>query len=687
MNDRLRAVWHAWLGAELAARPVVLALEDLHWGDAPTVAFVDDALRTFADRPLFVLALARPEIEDVFPKMWSERGVQPLPLRDLSKKASETIARHALGARADEGVVTEIARRAMGNPFFLEELLRSAADQKRVALPESVLALVEARLDSLDPDARRVLRAASIFGETFHAGGVRALLGEGTLDLAAWLDVLVRRESVVPRPTSSIATEAEYAFRHALVRDAAYAMLTDHDRTLGHALAGGWLESKGVRDPVLLAEHWQLAGRTHEAGRWFVAAAQARMSANDLAGVLDATKRGLACEPARDDRIALLLLRADSHRWRTHYEAAMTDASEVLAIADPRSAPWWSATAAMIECEARVGLVKEAIARADEIERATDGELTREHIVACAGAAGAFVDFGHYARADALLDACETRGAALLANDALLAAEVDRARARALLARGDIGGFTKRMGESHAAFERVGAYRYAALGLSSAAYGAMLVGHYDEAIDGLERGVALSARLGATNGVIVSKHNLGLAYLRVGRLGEALAVESEAVALVRMGNHPRMLGACLYYMSLVRHELGDFDGAEKEALGAAESCADVPPSLAEALAALAQARLSKGDLPGALESSREAKRILDEVGGIDEGEPFIRLVAAKVLHATGAIDDAKRAIVDARKGVEERASKLGDDATRASFRGVWENAQILELARAWTLSG
>ena len=239
------------------------------------------------------------------------------------------------------------------------------------------------------------------------------------------------------------------------------------------------------------------------------------------------------------------------------------------------------------------------------------------------------------------------------------------------------------MAETHAAYDRVGAYRYAALALSNGAYGAMLLGRYDEAIAGLERGVALSVELGAMNGLVVSKHNLGLAYLRVGRKTEALAVESEAVTLVRVGNHRRMLGACLYYMSLVRHELGDFDGAEKEALASAEACADVPPSLAEALAALAQARLSKGDLAGALESAREAKRILDEVGGIDEGEPFIRLVASKVLHATGALDDAKRAIADARACIDARAAKLGDDATRATFYGVWENAQIVELARAW----
>ena len=199
MSDQLLAAWSAWLDAETRAHPVLLVLEDLQWGDAPTISFVEHALRAFADRPLFVLGLARPEVEDVFPRLWAERNVQPVPLRELTKKASETIVRHALGARSDERVVSEVVRRAMGNPFFLEELVRRAAEQGDTSsLPETMLAIVESRLDALDPDARRVLRAASIFGETFHEGGVRALLGEDDgLDLPAWLDLLARRESIV----------------------------------------------------------------------------------------------------------------------------------------------------------------------------------------------------------------------------------------------------------------------------------------------------------------------------------------------------------------------------------------------------------------------------------------------------------------------------------------------------------
>src|SRR5262249_40874074 len=72
MSDQMSRAWVDFLGAECRARPVMLVLEDVHWGDRPTVEYVDTALRLLEDRPLFVLALARPEVHDVFPGLWSE---------------------------------------------------------------------------------------------------------------------------------------------------------------------------------------------------------------------------------------------------------------------------------------------------------------------------------------------------------------------------------------------------------------------------------------------------------------------------------------------------------------------------------------------------------------------------------------------------------------------------------------
>ena len=492
MSDQLRSAWHAWLDAETRKHPLLLVLEDLQWGDAPTMSFVDEALRTLSDRPFFVLAIARPEVERVFPKLWVDRNLQPLPLRELSKKACETLARHVLGAQTEPSVVTDVVSRAMGNAFFLEELLRCAAEQGNTrALPETILAIVEARLDALDPDGRRVLRAASIFGDTFHAGGVTALLGDAKIgvDVTGWLELLVRKESILAKPTSSIAGETEFAFRHALVRDAAYAMLTDKDRKLGHELAGTWLESRGVSNPVLLAEHYERGGARAQAAAWFLRAAQKRVAANDLAGALDAATRGLDCADVAEARAALFLARAEAHRWRAEYEAAARAASEALALVAERTTVWWLAMAELVENASRLNHVELVVSTVERIEKActASSSVSPQAVSAVAAAVTGLVDLGRYDVAERLLSWCDAFAKDALDGDPIPAARIATARARHDLAFGNIVAFAEGMSFALKAYEEAGAMRHASLRLISVAYASMMLGRFEEASVGLRR--------------------------------------------------------------------------------------------------------------------------------------------------------------------------------------------------------
>ena len=81
MGDRKRMAFEDWFDAEASASPVLLVLEDLHWGDLPTVGLCDAALRLYADRPLLVIGFGRPEVDELFPRMWRERDVQPMFFR------------------------------------------------------------------------------------------------------------------------------------------------------------------------------------------------------------------------------------------------------------------------------------------------------------------------------------------------------------------------------------------------------------------------------------------------------------------------------------------------------------------------------------------------------------------------------------------------------------------------------
>src|SRR5207302_934930 len=171
---------------------------------------------------------------------------------ELSRRASVELVQKVLGARADEATTELVVSRAQGNAFFLEELIRAVAEG-RTALPDTVVAMVEARLEELDAPSRKVLRAAAIYGEHASLGSVHALVGGDAHDVGDLLDRLAKSEYVAKEGT-------RYAFRHALVSDAAYAMLTDEDRRLGHRLAAEWLERAGESDPLVLGEHFDRGG-------------------------------------------------------------------------------------------------------------------------------------------------------------------------------------------------------------------------------------------------------------------------------------------------------------------------------------------------------------------------------------------------------------------------------------------
>ncbi|WP_437516524.1 hypothetical protein [Sorangium sp. So ce1099] len=184
------------------------------------------------------------------------------------------------------------------------------AEGKGAALPETVLAMVQSRLEGLGAGERRVLRAASVFGEVCWEGGVAALSGNATqaAEMRERLAALVEREILVRREESRLPGEPELAFRHALLRDGAYAMLTDADRALGHRLAGEWLERHGEGDALVLAEHFERGGERPRAAGHYRAAARQAHHGSDLRAAITHAERGLSCDTTGAHRLALLEL-------------------------------------------------------------------------------------------------------------------------------------------------------------------------------------------------------------------------------------------------------------------------------------------------------------------------------------------------------------------------------------------
>ncbi|HEY5281907.1 MAG TPA: protein kinase, partial [Polyangia bacterium] len=145
MADQTMAAWVDWLEAEADHHPVFLLLEDLHWGDFASVNYVDSALRVLRDKPLMVLALARPEVDERFYGLWRERHVQRISLPPLGKRAEQEFVRRVLGDVAPEKMAW-LLDHAQGNPFYLEELVRAAAAGGDLSqIPDTVLGTVQVR--------------------------------------------------------------------------------------------------------------------------------------------------------------------------------------------------------------------------------------------------------------------------------------------------------------------------------------------------------------------------------------------------------------------------------------------------------------------------------------------------------------------------------------------------------------
>jgi predicted ATPase len=215
------------------------------------------------DKPLLVIGAGRDEVEDRFPGLWSARSVRRLRLRPLPPKQGQSLLRHWIPSVSRPGA-DFVLERWEGNPQFLEEMAASL-ERGALAVPDAVHAVVEGRLEGVEPDVRRVLRAASLFGEKmFDADALIALLGEtARKGIAEWLEVLVMRDFIERQVAAG---NASYRFRERLVRDAAYQMLTSADRVLGRRLARAWLEGAGRTLPEFLADSTGHTSRRSAAG-------------------------------------------------------------------------------------------------------------------------------------------------------------------------------------------------------------------------------------------------------------------------------------------------------------------------------------------------------------------------------------------------------------------------------------
>ena len=242
--------WAAREWAQLMAQtqPLVLVFEDIHWAEEPLLELIEHLTDWVREGPLLILCLARPELLDVRPN-WGGGRVRAtsIELEPLGEEESDQL----VTALAAEGGVSPETRRALldktgGNPLFVEETMRLVAEcgeEGADRIPDTLQALIAARVDRLPADSKTVLQRASVIGRNFWGGAI-AHQAPDVESVEDALDDLLLRDFIETEPRSSLSGETAYRFKHVLIRDVAYTALSKSARAGYHARFAEWLREK-----------------------------------------------------------------------------------------------------------------------------------------------------------------------------------------------------------------------------------------------------------------------------------------------------------------------------------------------------------------------------------------------------------------------------------------------------------
>jgi hypothetical protein len=354
-REELFTAWRRWLELIAEDDPTVLVFEDLHWADTAMLAFLEHLADRAEGVPLMVVGTTRPELYEQHADFGNGlRNATPITLAPLSSEETARLVLALLDASVIPAELQQpILDRAGGNPLYAEEFVRLLKDRDllvrkgstwelsegvEVPFPDSVRALIAARLDSLTPNAKSLLADAAVVGKVFWAGAVAAM-GDRDPDMVIdMLRELSRKELVRPARRSSMQGEAEYAFWHILSRDVAYNQLPRASRASRHVAAAAWIEAQApgrVEDLAdVLAYHYATALELASAGgqadhaatleepaRRFLTLAGERALGLDTAAATTNLERALALTPeGHADRANVLVsfaeaaLHGGSHR-------------------------------------------------------------------------------------------------------------------------------------------------------------------------------------------------------------------------------------------------------------------------------------------------------------------------------------------------------------------------------------
>jgi class 3 adenylate cyclase/tetratricopeptide (TPR) repeat protein len=260
----------AWAAREVMqgiadVQPLILLFEDIHWAEEPLLDLIEH-LADFVRAPMLIICLARPELLEARPG-WGGGRVRStaIELEPLSEEESELLVEKLLAQLAGTSgampgpLPREVLERTEGNPLFVEETIRMLVESgsgngSPDRVPDTLQALIAARIDHLRPAAKTLLQRASVVGRVFWSGALE-YLSPDVEGIDSGLDDLLQREFLLREPRSSISGETAYRFKHLLIREVAYAGLPKLARAQHHARFAEWLTERTGDELVEIRAH------------------------------------------------------------------------------------------------------------------------------------------------------------------------------------------------------------------------------------------------------------------------------------------------------------------------------------------------------------------------------------------------------------------------------------------------
>lgn len=696
--------------------PTIIVVEDLHWADDLSLTFLNRFLDTVerpsvSEQPVLLLAISRPS-EDPLTELQQllTRLKQPphriLALQSLTETQAGHLMAELLGPAAElNRLGSLIAARAQGNPFFVEELVRSFIEDGTlvydeqtatwqmgrpatdIQVPKNVQGVLAARLDRLPLEDKRVAQHAAIVGRIFWQRLLSDIIDH---PVSTSLASIEERQMVMRLTESQIADDWEWLFRHVLVQEVAYASVTKAVRRDVHRMVAEWLETHaGGRAEYftpLIAYHYEQAQACAKALHYLALAAEQAARAFDNHKAVEFSTRALGFAADDSTRFDLLSTRQKIYEQLGARDAQWVDLQEMLTLAERLNDD--RRQAQTLNSMGRVMCRRHDLTSALEYHRRALALFRQVGDLASEGACLNNMGIVHWFRGEIeeSLTHCER---------ALQLARQTGHRLYEGSSLNDIGTVYWQTGNYTRALEfyrqailihqEIGHRYNEGIGYTNIGEVHRRLGSYERALADFETALTLCRAIGDREGEWYALHQLGLTHTELGQWDKALQRHRDALRLARQVGDGDTEADAQYGIGLVYLERGDIAEA-RTALDKARALHEVrgrPDALAADLCALSRVCLASGETTAAVEDSTQAVALLADPRAVASA-PLIYYQHYRTLLAAGAsLVEAYAYLERACHLLMEQAGRISDETSRRSFlENVAAHREIVQaLAR------